>query len=337
MTRRLAMVLMLLSAVAFARPASAQSAAPDAADPSALAISEELIQRGIEARKRSDDQGALEYFQKAAAARASPRLTAQIGLAEYALGLWVNAEEHLKAALATDDLWVTKNRPVLETAVANVGSHLGTLEVSSNVIGAILLVDGQAKGTLPLEQPIRIATGTYSVELRHPRFYEASRRVKIAEGSTSRETIALEPRVEPAQPKRPRASRPPKRIADKRAARPDNDRETRFGIAKWAAAGSGTALLAGAGVTALIREHQVSSYNEDSTCPGTSRSTQSETCDTRIARANALRTLSLVALTGGLVLGAISGALFLTDKPKQPAVACGGGPRILGISCEGRF
>src|SRR5688572_26126191 len=87
---------------------------------------ESLIQRGIDLRRRGQDAEALESFRAANERRPTPRAMAQIGLAEQALGRWIDADLHLGEALsAGDDPWIVKNRGALEGARALVEKHLG--------------------------------------------------------------------------------------------------------------------------------------------------------------------------------------------------------------------
>src|SRR5437868_3732788 len=79
---------------------------------------EDLLKKGIELRRNGRDREALAEFQRAAQIGRTPRVTAQIALAEQALGMWVEAESHMREALASaQDPWVAKNRAVLEGAL----------------------------------------------------------------------------------------------------------------------------------------------------------------------------------------------------------------------------
>jgi hypothetical protein len=332
-------LLLIAGAVFLAAPAPAQPKAPDGPGSSGSSAAEELIKAGIELRKRGDDQQALPYFERAFAIEQTPRATAQLGLVEYALGRWVRAEEHLSDALSTADPWVAKHRGVLESALAQVGSRLGSLEVSANVDGAELFVDGEAKGKLPLSKPLRLAAGAYTVELSLPGFHDASRRVQIAAREVARETVKLEPinasKSSPVAPSRGVEKREPAPNLESPDTRAGAGRKTRFGTLKWVAAGTSGTLLVGAAVLAIVREQQVSSYNDDSTCGGTNRSNTPD-CNTRIDRANTLGTLALGSLIGGVVIGATSGVLFVMDGPRRD-VACGAGAQLLSVTCGTRF
>src|SRR5256885_726287 len=71
---------------------------------------DELIQRGIELRRRRSDEAAFPLFQKAYEQHHSPRAAAQLGLDELALGRWIDSERHLQEALGSpSDPWIRKN------------------------------------------------------------------------------------------------------------------------------------------------------------------------------------------------------------------------------------
>jgi hypothetical protein len=108
---------------------------------------ESLIQKGIELRRAHKDFEALGYFRQALAVAQTPRAYAQIALAEQALAHWVDAEQHLGAALSVgDDSWIRKNRAVLESSGATIRSHIGQLELTGEPEGARVRVNGSRRG-----------------------------------------------------------------------------------------------------------------------------------------------------------------------------------------------
>jgi hypothetical protein len=153
---------------------------------------ESLVKKGVELRRQGKEREALELFQRAAKIKETPRVSAQMGFAEQALGKWVDAESHLKAALeAEKDPWISKNRAVIQEAQRAVALHLGSLEVWGEPAGAEILVDGQPAGALPSSGAIRLPLGEVTVTVRHPGYAEATRVVQIRAGSLMRENITL--------------------------------------------------------------------------------------------------------------------------------------------------
>ena len=89
---------------------------------------ETLIRHGIELRKAQDDLAARAEFQKAYDLTHSPRAAAQLGLAEFALGRWDDAEGHVSEALrAPKDPWIAKYRAELDRSLATIKAHVARI------------------------------------------------------------------------------------------------------------------------------------------------------------------------------------------------------------------
>ena len=182
-------------------------ASPRGAAASEKDESEALIREGLALRRKGDDAGALERFNKAVVIRRSGRVLAQIALAEQALGRWVEAESNLKEALSrSDDVWILKNRPLLETSLGDISAHLGELEVSGNVVGADVQIDGIRRGSLPLTGPLRVVVGSVTLEVRAVDYYPLVRVVTVTSGGRAREVMNLVPSKAPVVASEPHAS-----------------------------------------------------------------------------------------------------------------------------------
>jgi hypothetical protein len=302
---------------------------------------EALVTRGLELRVQGKDDQALVLFRRAEALAPSPRTGAQVALAEQALGIWVPAEVHLAAALAAkDDPWIAKNRAALSAALDVVRQHVGSLEVLGGAPGAEVLVDGAKVGALPMAAPWRIEVGRRSLEIRAPGYHSASRSTEIVAGRTTRETIEMV-REEPPPPG---TSRVPAE-----GARP---RETRIVVGTdpggaqrtlgWVGVGVGGALLVTGVVGIVARQSAVSSYNDDTSCPGRGSAQQPTACQGYISSADTWRTISFVGLIGGGVFTAAGIVLLATapspqTTPVQAGVSCGPAGLGLGVACAGRF
>ncbi len=127
---------------------------------------EALIQKGLSLRRSGDDVAALPHFRRAYDREPSARATAQLGLVEQATGRWLDAEEHLATSLRfTTDVWIQKNRTVLEESLRVVREHIGEIEIAGSPAGAAVTVNGVARGHLPLASPIRLEEGEAVVEM----------------------------------------------------------------------------------------------------------------------------------------------------------------------------
>lgn len=157
----------------------------------ANAESEALVRQGLELRRQGKDQEALDHFNKAYASEKTARTLAQIGLAEQALGRWVEAESHVTSALAaTAEPWIRKNRAVLTTALRAIQRHVGSLEVIGPV-GAEVRVNDHTVGELPFSRPVRLPIGVAHIEVRKPGYLSTSRPVSITAGILTRESVSL--------------------------------------------------------------------------------------------------------------------------------------------------
>jgi hypothetical protein len=154
--------------------------------------SEALVQRGLDLRRRGQDEAAYNIFEEAWNLSHAPRARAQMGLAAQALGRWSSADRFLREALsASTDPWVTERRAVLERSLVEIDAHLGSLEVRCNVEGAEVRIDGVLMGTTPLGAPLRLPAGTVAIQLRAPGHLEVMRQAVVTLGGATREQIDM--------------------------------------------------------------------------------------------------------------------------------------------------
>lgn len=263
---------------------------------------EALISRGIELREKGKDDEALVLFRQAYAKAPSARARAQVALAEQALGLWVNAESDLVAALeAGDDPWIAKNRGALEGALAIVRRRLGSLEVRGTD-GAEVLLDGVRLGVLP-SVPFRVEAGTRRLEVRGGGYHAATRVVEVPAGGVARETVTL---VKATEPTDEAGGGAPGRAAA------DTGEGQR--VLGYVLGGLGLGMAGVGTVILLVREGEKADYNADTTCPGLGKP-QPKACDDRIQKIGTLLTASVTSyVAGGVFL--IGGVTLLLTAPK---------------------
>jgi hypothetical protein len=193
--------LALTAFVALFALAPAVVAAQDAEDPAAL------VEQGIDLRERGDDVGARALIQRSFELAPTPRTTAQLGLVEQALGLWIEAERHLSDALThSDDAWIRRSRAVLEQSLTTVRGNIGTLEVLTNVPGATVTIGGAVIGTTPLAAPIHVVAGRVEIEVTLDGYRPREITLTVAPGAPARQLVELSPmpasvaHVEPPPP-----------------------------------------------------------------------------------------------------------------------------------------
>jgi hypothetical protein len=306
-----------------------------------------LIKQGVELRRAGRDQEALEQFRRANEIAPSPHALAQIALAEQALGRWPEAEADLTRALSvSQDPWVVKNRTTLEKSLADMGEHLGSLDVLGEPAGAEVVVQGRVAGKLPLAQPVRVTAGSVVFEVRGPDYLPVTRTVTVAAGQLTRESVTLlhVPRpaggvVSQAVPEQPPALKPlpPHR-------EPTAEGHPRTRTLAWIALAAGS-VSAAVGVTGLIiREIDARNYNTN--CPNPQAPltmTEMAQCDDWKNGGKTASSVALATLIGAGALGVGSAVLFYVSADSKPtetsreALACAPNLSTFGLSCALRF
>lgn len=309
--RRLAAILLSsFTLAAFVCVSSSASAQPEESADAA-------VDRGVELRRAGDDEGALELFTRAYERDHSPRARAQMALAEQALGRFVEAEAHLVEALAaTDDAWIARRREDLQHALEAIRLRLGHLEIRGGVDGADVRIDGRSVATLPLERPIRIATGSYRLEVVARGYYPAIRTVIVVTEATTREAIELSPLPDA----------PASIDATNATTEPRGERAHGRRVLAASSLGVGGGLLATAVAMYFVRESRAADYNSDACLEG--GLSRGENCgdvydDTIRAQRTSAATLAIgiAAVGAGTLLFAMGGEGDASRA--STALACG--------------
>jgi tetratricopeptide (TPR) repeat protein len=184
---------------------------PRAAQGAPTTATDGFLNQGITFMEKGDYKSALMEFRKADAENPTPRSVAQIGLAEQALGRWVDAETHITDALAhKNDIWINPRRVYLDKALVDVRSHLAHLLVTGIPAGAEVLLDEEIVGVLPFQRPLRIVVGTRQLEVRAAGFETTRKTIHAGVGENARHEIALATRPVAQAASRPPVTTPPK-------------------------------------------------------------------------------------------------------------------------------
>ena len=199
--RRQGAAVIVVSAMAcwLTRGASAWAADTEADSEDAL------IHRGIELRRQGNDRAALGELERAYAIKRSAHAAAQLGFVEQALGLWPQAEQHVREALAAKDAsWVRKNRTTVDAALTTIRAHIGHVQIDGGVPGAQVTVNGRPVGLIPLADAVPVSAGPVDIEVRAVGYAPVLKTVNVAAGELTRvpftlQQIARAP-VPPAQP-----------------------------------------------------------------------------------------------------------------------------------------
>ena len=304
------------------------------APPVALAQRGDLVDRGIELRRRGDDEGAARLFREAYEQDHSPRALAQLALAEQALGRWVDASEHLRAALdAASDPWIRSRRAVLEEATQEIARHVGRLEVRCNCESGEVRVGGRVVATLPIRDAMLLVAGTIEVEVRAPGYVGETHAVRIVADGLSRESFELA--REPAASSSPASSSSaeaqlPSTAGQTVAARSSAGRDEGRGpwtTVGWIGVGTGAAAIAFGIVAWQIREGHARTWNSDECLlePGT----RETNCGGERTGAELWQSVMLVSLAAGAAIGIAGVALVVAD----PGGTSAQDARATSVSC----
>jgi hypothetical protein len=265
---------------------------------------EALVDRGLTLREMNRDEEALPLFRRAYELAPTPRLLAQLALAEQAAGAWVAAETHLQSAMAArDDPWIERNRVYLERALARVGEELGWLEIQTTAPDAELWVDGQRVSALPLSSALRLTAGLVMVEVRAPGYEPAFRRISVNAGERARETITLVPW---------HAVPPPMRVRTDAHDVPDASGPSRTG---WFLLATGGVLALGGGFATAVAVHDAAVYHDDALCIADGQ-TRAQRCGSFDQSRQTAEAVAITLFTGaGAAAGTGAGLLWANPSP----------------------
>jgi hypothetical protein len=332
----------LVTALSLGRPCAAQSEA------------EQATQRGLELRRQWRDAEALDEFRRAYALARTPRLRAQIALAEQALGKWRDAEIDLEAALASsDDPWIASSKRALDAARALITDHLATLEATSNAPGALLRVGDDAPVALPCA--FRVERGPVRVRVEAKGFEPVDRTLTVGSVSIVKEHFDLVAHlvVQVAPPQPPEESPPSStpltlRPPEDGAAAPSTESSLRTTApgpspaaptpirsrVAWGALG-GAGLALGLGVLAtILRENAAVAYDDNTRCPPGQKQAL---CGAYSAEAQTATVLSIVGYGAAASLAATGVLLLVSPSHKAPPVTAFGGGGFVGGALSGTF
>lgn len=272
---------------------------------------EALIHEGVELRRVGQDGEALERFQQAHRRAPSSRTLAQMGFAEQALGRWADAQLHLQQSLdLSDDPWARDRRALIEQALRDVGSHLGTLEVLCDAPGAQVTVDDGAPMNLPLAASLRLNAGAHHLTLRAPGRQTVHRDVEVLASQPTRASITLAPEA-PTAPTPPAphdavvVTAPDPLVDD-----PPSHAQRTFG---WVTAGTGVAALGMGVVSLLVHNSAANHWNSDACLTG--GMTRFENCQSDRSLGRTTEALSVAGfVAGGAML--VTGIILVLAAPR---------------------
>lgn len=317
----------LILGLSFSWDASADTKPAAASTATAEPSAEALLRRGIEHRKADDDRAALADFELAYQRGKSAQALAQVALAEQALGLWVEANAHLRSALnqGTDE-WIRTHRATLEEALQEIASRLGRIDVWCNVDGAAVQLDDRKLGHTPLHEPLPVVAGQSVLTVSAPGYFEVTRQVQVDANGLSRVDVRLTPVNTKPQTEASAASTSPTAPPSQDAAR----------SVLWYTSLGLTALGVTVGVTGYVtREANIKIYNDDTHCRQIRNTPRSVECKDEWQAWRRGETLAIVGFASAAVFGGVGLYLWLDRPRSEQALLCNAG--VSAVRCGWHF
>lgn len=330
-------------------PRTAAAAAPD----------EKLNDEGVELRRKGDDRGALEAFQKAYDLTHSPRATAQLGLVYQALGRWELAGPLVEKALQSpNDAWVKKYQAQLQDALSTIRQHLARIELTGQPPGAEVIVNGTPAGKLPLPGPLTVSIGTVDLQVRADGYQPDIRKINLGAYQYEHVFVRLDklpeaPRavvVEHPAPDEGHPSAPPPAAPPATEGKDAPASVSPRAIIKWSALGLGAAGVATGVVATILHESKISDFNKAAggSCQDRGGTAIDKTggknaeCQSALDGAHTARTWQIVGFVAGGALAATWLVLQLTEPDGDAAGTktswnCTPSLTIPGAACAMRF
>ncbi|HEY2514868.1 MAG TPA: PEGA domain-containing protein [Polyangiaceae bacterium] len=157
------LAVLLLAAVLAGAPLGVARAAGESE--AQLREAKSLFQEGNSLRKASDYRGALEFYLRSRALVPSMPNTFNAAYCLQQLGRIDEALELYEEVLITFRREVSEaEQQQLSDSITSLRRKLGNLDVSGDV-GALLLVDGKLRGTLPVVAPVHVLPGKHTVRV----------------------------------------------------------------------------------------------------------------------------------------------------------------------------
>ena len=302
---------------------------------------EALIQEGIRLRRDGDDEKALEVFRQAERLQpSSVRVLLHLATAAQAAGHWVDADTYIRRVFEyRDDPYYRRYQSDIADVEQLISSRVGRFQVVGSPAGAEVRLNGKVVGHLPMEEPERLESGNYQLEVVSNGHYALRRTQRVPGGVLTREVVELGRE----QSLSTSGGGPGGEVgAERWWAEP---------WVGWTLAGAGAASALTAGIAFAVREQQAAQWNDDSRCVVPGGRTREQECGSDYADAKLAQRIGITAGIGALLFGGAAAVHFLTtgsssdvgnDAPINTDSAesrfdASCTPGWLGVSCEGRF
>jgi PEGA domain len=191
--RYLPVILAFAAAVLACEDAAAQQAAPPRAE--VVSRADALYKEGVRLYSEKKWTEAEAAFRSAWEINPTFDVAYNLGSAEYQLGQYRDATEHLSLAVHNWPLLTATSglRQTAQQRLDDSRARVGALTVKINVEHAEVLVDGKAVGRSPLAREVFVDPGTHVVEATLAGYKPARTQVDAPKGSSQDVALALVP------------------------------------------------------------------------------------------------------------------------------------------------
>jgi hypothetical protein len=192
MKSRLACALWMIAALAHA-PSLAHAQDTTARDRVSRAVErfEAALTTTDPDRRRRELESALAELEEANRLDSETLIEWNLARVEQELGRPVAALEHVERFLAS----VPADHPrraAAEALASSLRTRVASVWIDSPVVGARVSIEGELRGTTPLDHPLRVPAGEVTITLGAPGYREGTRRIRVAGETETRVRIELE-------------------------------------------------------------------------------------------------------------------------------------------------
>jgi hypothetical protein len=314
------------------------------------AVVEALIQRGIQLRRGGSDDQALNVFLEAERQdQKSVRVLLHIVTAAQASGKWLMADSYMrKVSALKDDDYYRRHSDAIDAVRRSIAARVGTFQAQGEPEGASVRLDGQLVGTLPMESPAAVESGTYVMEVQKPGFYRLRRAINVVGGVLTREPVELN--AMPTRTDLAAGGEPAGAAATEPGVEPGTKGSWLTSPAlAWTLVGVGAASGITSAIVFQLREDRVKSWNDEGRCIASNGETREERCGGLKNDADTFQTLGIVSAIAGVALAGTGAVLLLGSDDEEKGVASrsastAGSLKVTGcdagfmsIACRGSF
>jgi hypothetical protein len=150
------------------------------------------FRRGVDFYNNGDYRAALIEFQRAYEIAPNYRVLFNLGQASFQLHDYVEAKAFFERYLAEGGAEISEDRRTeVQLELTTLSQYIATVDVTVNVDGAEIAVDGQVAGQSPLDDPLVLSTGRREVIVSLEGYAPVTRVIDVAGGETASLEIEL--------------------------------------------------------------------------------------------------------------------------------------------------